>query len=412
MKRFNPIESMANARHEFGEHGGVNMCIESSTTFTVLKANEMPALFLGEAGPEQGHYLYGRHFNPTVYTLGRYLAAMEGTEAGYCTASGMSAIATIALQLLEAGDHAVVSHTIYGGTFALFDHILRAKMNLKIDFVDVSDVKSIEKAVTDKTKLLYVETMANPTLVVPDIPRLAEIAHRNGAPLVVDNTFCPVIVSPAQLGADIVVHSLTKFINGSSDAIAGAICADKDFIRKIMNVNTGALMLLGATMDPHVAFEVSMRLPHLGMRMAEHSRRALYFAERLQDLGLHVVYPGLPNHPQHELFTKLMNPGFGYSGMLGVDCGSTEKANRLMEILQNKERFGFIAVSLGYFENLMSCSAVSTSSELSEEEQRRAGILPGLLRIAVGYTGTVEQRWDQLHRALQEAGVIPHTTSV
>jgi methionine-gamma-lyase len=237
--------------------------------------------------------------------------------------------------------------------------------------------------------------------VVADLPRLAEIAHRHGALLVVDNTFCPLIVSPVPLGADVVIHSLTKFISGSSDIIAGAVCGGKEMITGLMDVTGGGLMLLGPTMDPFVAEKLSLRIPHLGIRMAEHSRRAQFFSERLVRKGMKVIYPGLPSHPQHRLLADMANPGFGMGGIFDVDLETAERANRFMDILQNRDRFGLIAVSLGYFETLMSVSATSTSSELSEEEQKEAGISPGLVRISIGYTGTLEQRWEQFLDALR-----------
>jgi methionine-gamma-lyase len=400
MKGFDPIEAMADARHEFGEHGGVNMSIESSTTFTVMHADTMPSLFQGRRGPDEGCYLYGRHFNPTVYALGRSLAAMENTEAAYATASGMSAIAATVMQLCEVGDHAVVSRTIYGGTFALFREFLPKRTGLRVTFVDASDPTAVEAAMEERTKLVFCETMSNPTLSVPDLPRLAEIAHRHGAQFVVDNTFCPMMVTPSRYGADIVVHSMTKFVSGASDVIAGAICGSHDFLESMMDVENGALMLLGPTMDPNVAFQLQLRLPHLGMRMKEHSRRAQFLAERLADSGYDVIYPGLPAHPQHALLEQLLNPGYGHGGLLALDLRTADRANALLEHLQNEDHFGFIAVSLGYFESLISCSATSTSSELTEEEQAQAGISPGLLRISVGYTGSVEQRWVQLQDAL------------
>jgi methionine-gamma-lyase len=406
MSTFDPIESLANMRHEFGEHGGVNMSIEASTTFTVMHADTMPEIFQGDRGPESGCYLYGRHFNPTVYVLGRQLAALEGTEAAYCAASGMGAISSTVLQICGQGDHAVVSNTVYGGTFALFKDYLPGRTGITASFVDVADHAAVEAAFTERTKLLYVESMANPTLVVADIPALAEIAHRHGARLVVDNTFTPVIMSPARLGADVVVHSLTKFINGASDIIAGAICGNESFIGSLMDLHDGSLMVLGPTMDPRVAFNLSMRIPHLGLRVAEHSRRALCFAERLDELGLPVIYPGLPAHPQHALLGRLANAGFGYGGLFGVDFGTREQADAVMDTLQVKDRFGFIAVSLGYFETLMSCSASSTSSELSDEDKQKAHISPGLVRISIGFTGTLEQRWEQFLDALKTHGIV------
>ena len=402
MNGFNPIESLANMRHEFGEHGGVNMSIEASTTFTVMQAETMPEIFRGQLGPEQGGcFLYGRHFNPTVYVLGRELAALEGAEAGYCTASGMSAIAGAVMQLCNHGDHVVAGDTLYGGTFALFHDFLPLKAGVNATFVNMADLAGVEAAFTDKTRVLYVETIANPTLIVSDLPRLAEIAHRRGAKLVVDNTFSPLVVSPLRHGADAVVYSLTKFINGASDYIAGAVCGTREFVTQMMDLHTGTLMLLGPTMDPQTAFGISLRLPHLGIRMQEHSRRALTFAERLREMKQPVVYPGLPSHPQHELLKRIGNAEFGCGGIFGLDLGSRDRAFAFMETLQNKDRFGYMAVSLGYFDTLMSCSGASTSSELSEEDQKKAGISPGYVRFSIGYTGTLEQRWRQFSEALK-----------
>jgi methionine-gamma-lyase len=410
MTPFNPIEALAALRHEFGEHGGVNMSIEASTTFTVMNAETMPQIFHGQRGPEAGGcYLYGRHFNPTVYVLGRQLAALEGAQAGYCAASGMAAIAATLLQLCDAGDTIVSSATVYGGTFALLNDYLPRKTGCRTTFVDATDLGAVEKAMTSRTRVLYVESMSNPTLRVADIPALAELARRSNAALVVDNTFCPLMVAPIPLGASVVVHSLTKFASGASDIVAGAVCGSTEFITSLMDVHSGSLMLLGPTMDPKVAHALSLRLPHLGLRMAEHSRRALLFATRLRERGLAVVYPGLPDHPDHALATRLLRPEFGYGGVFSIDMGTTPRAFRFMEALQNRDRFGYMAVSLGYFDTLMSCSASSTASEMEEQDLRRAGISPGLVRVSIGYTGTVEQRWAQLVDALRE---VEHETSV
>ena len=396
-----PLESLADLRHEFGEHGGVNMSIEASTTFTVMEAGTMPEIFHGLRGPDEGGcYLYGRHFNPTVYVLGRQLAAIEGTEAAYCTASGMSAISAALIQCCAPGDHIVAGNTLYGGTFALLQQFFPARTGVSTTFVDIRDLAAVERAFTAKTRVLYVETLSNPTLVVADVPRLADIAHRHGARLIVDNTFTPLVVAPARYGADVVVHSMTKFLSGASDIIAGCVCASKEFITSLMDVNGGALMLLGPTMDPQVAFDLSLRIPHLGIRMQEHGRRAQVFAERLQQRGLRVTYPGLPSHPQHALFATLSAPEFGAGGVFGLDLGTTERAFQLMERLQNAEGFGWIAVSLGYFDTLLSVSASSTSSEMPEADQQSAGLSPGLVRVSLGYTGTLEQRWGQMERAL------------
>ena len=402
----NPIEDLAHLRHEFGEHGGVNMSIEASSTFTVIDPETMPDLFQGRAGPDKGCYLYGRHFNPTVFNLGRQMAALAGTEAGYCTASGMGAISGVILGLCNAGDEIVASNAIYGGSYALMHDFLPAKADIHTRFVDITDIDAVRAAITDKTRLIFTESVSNPTLRLANMPKLSEIAKEKGVKLVVDNTFSPLILSPAALGADVVVHSLTKFISGASDVIAGAICGSEEFIGQLMDLHLGSLMLLGPTMDPNVASAIALRIPHLPLRMNAHSERALAMATRLSELGLKVCYPGLPDHPDHDSFNELRCEEFGYGGIFTLDVGSEQAANALMSCLQNEQRFGFLAVSLGYFDTLMSCSGSSTSSELSDEDKDSAGISPGLVRISIGYTGTLEQRWSQLLTALHTAGII------
>ncbi len=405
--RFDPIESLADCKHEFGEHGGVNMSVEASTTFTVLQAHTMPEIFGGEKGPIQdGCYLYGRHFNPTVSNLGAQIAAIDGAEAGYCCASGMAAISSVILQLCDQGDHVVSTNTLYGGTYAFMHDYLPPKTSITTTFVDITDLGAVEAAITPRTKVLYAESMSNPTLRVADIPALSKIAKKHGLTLVVDNTFCPLVISPLQLGADVVVYSATKFLNGASDIVAGTVSGTTEFVSSLMDLHHGSLMLLGPTMDPHVAFNISMRLPHLGVRMVEHASRAQAFAERIAAHGLKVTYPGLATHPDHALLKQIGNSAYGAGGVFALDVGSSEMANSLMEHLQNTERFGFMAVSLGFFDTLMSCSATSTSSEMDDEALREAGIEPGLVRVSIGYTGSLEQRWAQFERALRAVGAI------
>ena len=402
----NPIEDLAHLRHEFGEHGGVNMSVETSSTFTVIDPETMPDLFQGRAGPDKGCYLYGRHFNPTVYNLGRQMAALEGTEAAYCAASGMGAISAVIMCLCNAGDEVVASNAIYGGSYALLHDFLPAKTGIRTHFVDITDVEAVANAITDKTRLIFTESVSNPTLRLADIPKLSAIAQDKTISLVVDNTFSPLLLSPGVLGADVVVHSITKFISGASDVIAGAICGTEAFIGELMDLHTGPLMLLGPTMDPTIAASISLRIPHLPLRVKAHSERALAMTSRLQELGLNVCYPGLQDHPDHKLFEELHCDEYGYGGVFTLDVGDEEKANALMSCLQNEQRFGYLAVSLGYFDTLMSCSGSSTSSELSDKDKESAGISPGLLRISIGYTGTLEQRWGQLLAALRKTRLI------
>ncbi|MGD8366149.1 MAG: aminotransferase class I/II-fold pyridoxal phosphate-dependent enzyme [Desulfobacterales bacterium] len=405
MESFNPEEALRMAKREFGEHGGVAPSLSRSSTFTVLEPRTMPEIFEGLKGPEKGGcYLYSRHFNPTVNVLARYLAAMEDTEFSLCTASGMAAISCALLQICKAGDHIVASDTVYGGTHALLESLL-PQMGIRTTFVDIVDSAAVAAAMEKQTRLIYTEGIGNPTLKVADLPSLSTLAHDAGAWLVVDNTFSPLVLTPARLGADVVIHSLTKFINGASDLLGGVICADRDFIYRLMDLHTGRAMLLGPSMDPRAAFDVIQRIPHLPLRMQEHGRRAAAIAAALDDLGTPVIYPGLPSHPQQALLGSMANEGYGAGGILAIDCGTRQAAEQLLSILQNREAFGLIAVSLGYFDTLMSHSGSSTASEIAPEDQQRMGLSQGLVRMSIGYTGSLEQRIEQITRAVKEIGL-------
>jgi len=405
MRQFDPEQAMVETRRVFGEHGGVVPSIERSSTFSVLEPGTMPEIFAGEKTPEAGGcYLYSRHFNPTVNVLARYLAAMEGTEAGICTATGMGAITVAILQICKMGSHLVTSNTIYGGTHAFIKEVL-PEMGVESTFVDPTDHAAIEAAIQPNTKMIYVETMGNPKLNIAYFPALAEIDEAHGVYLVVDNTFTPVMVSAKELGADVVIYSLTKFVNGASDLMGGAVLGEKEFIFELMDLHTGRAMLLGPTMDSRVAFDITQRLPLLPLRMREHCRRTQIIAEAVAEMGVEVSYPGLKSHPQHELLSSMVNESYGFGGLLTVDCHTLEKANELMSVLQNKEKFGVIAVSLGYYDTLLSCSGSSTSSEISAEEQSKMGLSPGLVRISIGLTGSLKNRIDQMKRALIEVGL-------
>jgi methionine-gamma-lyase len=430
MKKFNPEKALQKAKREFGEFGGVCPSIDRSSTFTVLEPGTMPEIFDGLKGPDTGGcFLYSRHFNPTVDVLARYLAAMEGSGHAICTASGMSAISCTLLQLCRSGDHIVSSDTVYGGTHALFEEVL-PDMGIETTFVDPSDTAAfaaavtpktkviytetlgnptlkVAAAVTPKTKVIYTETLGNPTLKVADIPALGKLADTHGIKLVVDNTFTPAMITPIALGAHVVIYSLTKFVNGASDMIAGVICATREFIYELMDLHTGRVMLLGPTMDPRSAFDLIQRLPTLPLRMREHSRRALALARHAAALGAPISYPGLESHPQHQLLGSMINDdSYGYGGMMTIDCKTPGRGDKLLEVLQNEERFGLIAVSLGYFDTLMSCSGSTTSSEISDEDQAKMGLSPGLIRFSIGYTGDLEDRKAQFERGLRKVGII------
>ena len=406
MALFDPEQALVETRREFGEHGGVAPSIERSSTFSVIEPGTMPEIFKGVKTPDAGGcYLYSRHFNPTVNVLARYLSAMEGTEAGICTATGMGAITCTLLQLCKIGSHMVSSNTIYGGSYAFIKEVL-PEMGIESTFVDPTNLEEVKAAIRPETKVLYVETMGNPKLNIADIPELSKIAKKHGIKLVVDNTFTPVIVSPIILGADIVIYSLTKFINGASDLMGGAVLADEAFIYELMDLHTGRAMLLGPSMDSRVAFDIMQRVPLLPLRMREHSRRTQIIAEALSEMDVPISYPGLPSHPGHKLLASMINDeSYGFGGLITIDCKTVAKANELMSRLQNKENFGYIAVSLGYFDTLMSCSGSSTSSELSDADQKAAGLSPGLLRISIGLTGNLNERINQIKRAIVDTGL-------
>jgi methionine-gamma-lyase len=397
---FNPEEALAKIENNNLIHSGVVPVIERSSAFAFSEPDIMAEVFAGDKGPTDGYYLYGRHANPTVAALNLRLAALENTEDAYGAASGMGAISCTLAQLCQKDDHIVASNTIYGGTYALLKNVFPA-MGINTTLVNPTDTAGFSAAITSKTKVFYVESVANPTLQVTDIRALAKIARSANITLVVDNTFTPMIISPKELGADIVIHSLTKFINGASDIIGGAVCAKKEFINQLMDVNIGRAMLFGPTMDARAAFDILQRLPHLAVRMREHGARALAMAEKLATMGVKVIYPGLRSHPQHKLYGSMINQGYGYGGLIAIDCKTKERAQKFLTELKNNG-FGLIAVSLGYFDTLMSCPSSSTSSEIDESIQAQIGLSSGLARISVGYTGELNHRIAQIEQAAKK----------
>jgi len=387
--------------HQFGEFGGVNPSITDSSTYTFMEADTMEDTFHGET---EGCFLYSRHWNPSNKYLADAMAAMEGTESGWITASGMAAITCALLQLCSSGDHIITSVTTYGGTFAFLKNYL-PKFNIDVSFVNIAELVSVKEAIRPNTKLIYTESLTNPLLQVSDIPSLANIAHENGIKLMVDNTFSPMLISPAILGADIVVYSMTKFVNGKNDCVAGAICGSADFINSLSDVNTGTAMLLGPVLDPMRSSSILKNLHTLHVRMKQHSHNALYLATKFEELGLKVIYPGLPSHKGHALFNKLCNSEFGAGGMLAVDCRTQEVSNDLMQLMQERD-VGYLAVSLGYFKTLFSCSGQSTSSEIPEAIQKEIGLSEGLTRFSVGLDNDIERSWSRIKSCLSDLELI------
>ncbi len=390
------VEALNKLQH-FGEFGGVNPSISDSSTYTFLAAKTMFDTFEGNT---EGCYLYTRHSSPSNLYLGEAMAKLEGTEFANVYASGMGAISSVILQLCEAGDHILSSRTIYGGTYALLKNFI-SKFNIHTNFVDITSIEQIEASITPNTKLIYCESLSNPLLEVADIVGLSKIAKKHQIPLVVDNTFSPLFIPAAQLGADIVIHSLTKFINGTSDCVAGAVCASQDFCLSLKDVNSGAAMLLGSTLDSLRAASILKNMRTLHLRMKQHSTNALYLAKSFESIGIRTVYPGLESHPQHSLVNSMIHKEIGYGGIFTLDLGSLDKANTYMEQLQ-ENKLGYLAVSLGFYKTLFSASGTSTSSEISVEEQKTMELSEGLIRFSIGLDANIESTFRQMKECLDK----------
>ena len=393
---FNPADHIQDLQY-FGEFGGVNPSISDSSTYTFLAAKSMIDTFEGNL---EGCYLYSRHSSPSNLYLGQALAAMEGTETANVSSSGMGTISTTLLQICRMGDHVVSSRTIYGGTYALLKNFL-PKFGIDTTFVDITNLEMVEAAINDNTKVLYVESISNPLLEIADLPGLSLLAKKYGLKLVVDNTFSPLQISPVQHGADLVIHSLTKFINGTSDTVGGVICGPNEFIDSMRNVNDGAAMLLGPVMDSLRASSILKNLRTLHIRMKKHSENALFLARKFREDGYKVIYPGLEEHPQHELYKSMYNPEYGFGGMLTLDAGNLEKADTLMELMQERN-LGYLAVSLGFYKTLFNAPGTATSSEIPEDEQAAMGLTDGLIRFSIGLDNDIERTYEAMKQCLVE----------
>ncbi len=400
MKNFKPANEIQDLQY-FGEFGGVNPSISDSSTYTFLSAKTMFDTFEGNA---DGCYLYSRHTTPSNLYLGEALAAMEGTATANVAATGMGAITPALLQLCQAGDHIVSSRTIYGGTYAFLKNFT-PRMGINTSFVDITKLDVVEAAINKDTKVLYCESVSNPLLEVADIAGLSKIAKKHGLKLLVDNTFSPLAITPVKLGADVVLHSLTKFINGSSDTMGGVICGTQEFIDDLRNVNDGASMLLGSSMDSLRASSILKNMRTLHIRMKQHSHNAMYLAQKFEADGLKTVYPGLASHPSHNVYKAMMNEEYGFGGMLTIDVGSLDKANELMELMQERN-LGYLAVSLGFYKTLFSAPGTSTSSEIPEEEQAAMGLTDGLIRFSIGLDNDIERTYRLMKACMISLGIL------
>ena len=398
--KFNPANNIQDLQY-FGEFGGVNPSISDSSTYTFISAKTMLDTFEGNT---DGCYLYSRHSTPSNLYLGEALAAMEGTEAANVASSGMGAITPSILQICGHGDHVVSSRTIYGGTYAFLKNFT-PRMGIETTFVDITKLHAVEAAITPTTKIIYCESVSNPLLEVADIKALSVLAKKYNLKLIVDNTFSPLSISPAQLGADIVIHSLTKFINGSSDSMGGVVCGTSEFVNSLKSVIDGASMLLGASMDSLRSSSILKNMRTLHIRIKQHSINAAFLANKFEKDGLKTVYPGLESHPSHALFKTMMNVAYGFGGMLTVDAGSLEKANALMELMQEKN-IGYLAVSLGFYKTLFSAPGTSTSSEIPEDERKEMGLSEGLIRFSIGLDNDIERTYKLMKTCMLEVGVL------
>ena len=397
---FDPADRIQDLQY-FGEFGGVNPSISDSSTYTFLHAKTMMDTFEGNA---EGCYLYSRHSSPSNLYLGEALAAMEGTETANVAASGMGAITPTLMQLCNNGDHIVSSRTIYGGSYAFLKNFI-PKFGISTTFVNISSLEKIEAAIQKNTKVLFCEAVSNPLLEIADIRGMAKLAKKYGLKLVVDNTFSPLSLSPGILGADVVIHSLTKFINGSSDTVGGVICGTQDFINSLRSVNDGASMLLGPVMDSLRSASVLKNLRTLHIRIKKHSENAMYLAEKFEKDGIRIIYPGLKSHPQHELYKTMYNEEYGFGGMLAFDVGSLKKADDLMELMQNRN-LGYLAVSLGFYKTLFNAPGTGTSSEIPEDEQKKMGLSDGLIRMSIGLDNNIERTYQEMKKCMTEMGVL------
>ena len=385
----------------FGEFGGVNPSISDSATYTFLSAKTMLDTFEGQS---EGCHLYSRHTSPSNLYLGEALAAMEFTETANVAGSGMGAITSTLLHFCGAGDHIVSSRTIYGGTYAFLKNFA-PRFNINTHFVNITKLEEVEAAINEHTKVIYCEAVSNPLLEVADIRGLAALAKKHNLKLLVDNTFSPMIISPQKLGADVVLHSLTKFINGTNDTMGGVVCGSQELINAMRSVIDGSAMLLGPTLDSIRAASILKNMRTLHIRIKQHSKNAGYLAEGFEKLGLKTVYPGLASHPSHELFKSMMNEEYGFGGLLTLDVGSLAKANELMEMMQ-QENLGYLAVSLGFYKTLFSAPGTSTSSEIPEDEQAEMGLTDGLIRFSIGLDNDIERTFQAMLNCMKKLDIL------
>jgi methionine-gamma-lyase len=385
------------AGYEKNEHGALATPIYQTSTFIFDSAEQGGRRF----ALEEGGYIYTRLGNPTNTQVEEKLASLENGEAAVSTASGMGAITSVIWAAVSAGDHIVAAKTLYGCTFAFMNHGL-TRFGVEIDFVDTSDPENVRKAMKPNTKVVYLESPANPNMNLTDIEAVAKIAHEvEGCLVVVDNTYCtPYIQRPLDMGADVVVHSATKYLNGHGDVIAGFAVGKKEFIDQVRLV--GIKDMTGASLSPFDAYLINRGMKTLELRMERHCANAQKVAEFLEAHPAveSIYYPGLKSFPQYELAKKQMKlPG----AMIAFELkGGLEAGRQLM----NTVELCTLAVSLGDTETLIQHPASMTHSPYTPEERAEAGISEGLVRLSVGLEN-VEDIIADLKQALDQ--LVPAT---
>jgi methionine-gamma-lyase len=372
------------------EFGSVVPPIYQTSTFKFSSVEQGAKLFTGE---EKG-YIYTRMLNPTVEALENCIAELEGGFKGLGCASGMAAIHTMFATLTSAGDHVLCSSAVYGPTTTLLNTIFK-KYGVEADYIDTSNLEEVKKGIKPNTKVIYIETPGNPTLYISDIEEISKIAKKNKAVTVVDNTFMsPALQLPLELGADIVLHSLTKFLNGHADVVGGVIVVKdeetyKNF-RKTLNQ-------LGGVIDPFNSFLVHRGIKTLSIRMQRHCENSQIIAEYLEKHPLikKVIYPGLKSHPQYELGLKQHK---GHGGMITFEMAGGFEAG---QILMNSVKLCQLAVSLGGVETLIQHPASMTHYSMGKEARAAGGITEGLVRFSIGIENVNDIKND-LEQALEK----------
>jgi cystathionine beta-lyase/cystathionine gamma-synthase len=362
------------------------------STGAIITPIYQTSTYVQEALGQHKGFEYGRTQNPTRLAMEQNIAAIEGGRSAFAFASGMAAIGAIAT-LLKAGDHVVVSDNTYGGTFRLFDKVLK-RYQLCFSYVDTSDLAAVERAFTPATRMLFVETPTNPIMRLTDLRAAADLAHRHDVKLVVDNTFAsPYVQRPIEFGADLVTHSTTKYLNGHSDSVGGIVIAvgddDIEWLKFVQNAE-------GAILGPFDSWLVLRGTKTLPLRMQQHNANGLALAQFLNGHRKvkHVYYPGLPSHPQHDLAKRQMR---GFGGMLAFELGSLEAARTVL----NSVKLHALAESLGGVETLISHPATMTHASVPAERRAALGITDGLVRISVGIED-VDDLQEDLVQALDK----------